>query len=401
MTHPYAVFRSSPGRARRPRSTLLGAWPTRGFLGAACVFLGAMLLACAPIPGAIALTPRLFVYAQNRRELYGFRFRANGTLMPVPGSPWDIGFDHEDGTPQMDQTVVFSKRRRLLFVSNEGGVSVFRIEESGSLSPWAAFPFGGGGFAGLAVMDMGESTFVYAAERAQSRVRGFRAQGTTLTELPDSPYPAGRGAHSMAQARRAFYCLAHDQTITGYRVGEDGGVTQLPGSPYRVAGFETLVLTLAIEPRGRFVYGIDALDQGVHGFRVLQPSGALQRLAGSPFRVIRGRWSEQVDVGAVFDTRGLGFAFGGAPASLRHIQAIRRLPSGELRAVGKARWLDDRPGAAALDPNGRFLLTGGIEGGDLTSYRIQRGGRELKRVDEKSICEDGPPRPTGIAFVQL
>lgn len=304
----------------------------------------------------------------------------------------------------MDRIVVFSKRERLLFVSHEGGVSTFRVNEDGSLSPGPGSPFGRGGLGELAVIESRHSTFVYAAERALDRIRGFRVEGAALSELPDSPYPAADGVHSMAQTESAFYCLdgKKAQTITGYRVAEGGAVTEVPGSPFRVAGLETAILTLAIEPRGRFLYGIDSFDSRIHGFRVLRPGGELRRLAGSPFRAIRGPESQVLDEGIVFDARGLGFAVGGAPSSTIDIQAMRLLPYGALRAVGKARSLDDRVGSAAVDPSGRYLLIGGIEGGRLSSYRIQPQGRGFKLVDERSISENsGSPRPHGIAFAQF
>ena len=303
----------------------------------------------------------------------------------------------------MDQTIVYSARERLLFASNQGGLSVFSVEDSGSLSGLPGSPFGGGGFAGLAVIESRDSTFVYAAERARNRIRGFHAQGMTLTELPSSPYPAGKGAHAMAQTEDAIYCLAGDQRITGYRVRGDGALSRVPGSPYRVSGFRTSVLTIAIEPRGRFLYGIDSYDERVHGARLLRETGALVRLAGAPFKVIRSPGSVGPTTGMVFDTSGSGFAVGDSAGAANHIQAIRRLRQGRLVSVGKARRLaHGRVGAAALDPSGRFLLTGDIEAGSLSSYRILRRGQQLAVVDQQDIeGRRGSPRPTGITFAQF
>src|SRR5687767_14194717 len=129
------------------RFARLGRWLRWCGLLAALVLLG---------PGPVSPAgSRSVVYAQNRGEVAAFYLSAAGELDVVPGSPFAAGDMHDLGTPSMARTIVPVVRTRLLFVSAGSGLSVFRIEQDGSLTQWAGSPIGGAEFVGLAVFEGG------------------------------------------------------------------------------------------------------------------------------------------------------------------------------------------------------------------------------------------------------
>src|SRR5687768_4342545 len=68
------------------------------------------------------------VYAQN--VVSGFRVERNGTLVPVPGSPFATGGSGSAGGFYASNRTTLSAGGDLLFVSNSGSndISVFRVD---------------------------------------------------------------------------------------------------------------------------------------------------------------------------------------------------------------------------------------------------------------------------------
>ena len=112
------------------------------------------LLFCA----ADASAERRFVYTNDDvagpNTVSGFRVHSNGTLVPVPGSPFSTGgTGNHGGFFATNRAAVFANRD-LLFVSNGGSndISVFRIDRlTGSLALVSGSPFSSEGVSGLGI----------------------------------------------------------------------------------------------------------------------------------------------------------------------------------------------------------------------------------------------------------
>ena len=107
---------------------------------------------------AAAQPPRArnFVYVESNdpagNAIFAFaRNDANGSLMPLPGSPFPAGglgitFTTALGPFDSDQEVIVNPQHTLLFAVNGGSdtIAVFNIQADGSLTPVAGSPFPSG-----------------------------------------------------------------------------------------------------------------------------------------------------------------------------------------------------------------------------------------------------------------
>jgi hypothetical protein len=102
------------------------------------------------------------------------------------------------------------------------------------------------------VLQKGKSTFVYASEVFNSRIRGFKVQTSgALTELPSSPYAAGALPVALASAAGKVFGIQQTAgAITNYRVTGSGALVSAFSTP--VGG--TNAFTLYTDPKGKTVY---------------------------------------------------------------------------------------------------------------------------------------------------
>ena len=127
-----------------------------------------------------------------------FNIAANGSLTPIPGSPFTPGVGLNSNV------ALLSPNDQILFVSNQSSnsVTVFTVAPNGALTvvPGAPFPVGGGAFltAGMATDQAG--TFLYTAN-SPNLVGVFSiASNGALTPVAGSPFSTGqpRGLLSLA-----------------------------------------------------------------------------------------------------------------------------------------------------------------------------------------------------------
>jgi len=147
-------------------------------------------------PGGVAIdcaSARLFVgeASSSGTVVDVFTIASNGTLTPVPGSP----FIEEAGV--QSNFVLLDPDDGRLFVSSEtnDSVTVFDVQSNGSLMPMPGSPFpvgsAGSGANGMAMTVAGP--FLYVAdfhEHQVNQVAVLRAAGTNdpLTQVPGSPF---------------------------------------------------------------------------------------------------------------------------------------------------------------------------------------------------------------------
>lgn len=130
--------------------------------------------------------------------VYAFSIASDGTLAPVPGSPFS------PGAGRNSNVVLLSPDDKTLFVSNQisSAVSVFSVAADGSLSLLAGSPFPMNGLvtspAGMAISQDG--TMLYVAD-SNPAISVFQVGSNgAVSEVAGSPFSTGmpRGLHSLA-----------------------------------------------------------------------------------------------------------------------------------------------------------------------------------------------------------
>ena len=107
---------------------------------------------------------------------------------------------------------------------------------------------------------------------APSRVRRSAAGNDPVDVIV---HPSGRFAYVANQV---------SSDVSAFRIGQDGSLSPVPGSPFK-AGAESVCV--AIEPAGKFLYVPSKFSQSIWAFRIAD-DGTLMPIAGSPFAAGRG-----------------------------------------------------------------------------------------------------------------
>jgi 6-phosphogluconolactonase len=234
----------------------------------------------------IAAVGSQFVYASDFQNhlIYGYSIEAtSGALTAVAGSPFDQGpLDVPNG-------LAASPGGNFLYATAVGGVDAFSINPVGVPTLLAGSPFPSGGNLWLAVDPSGK--FLFAPDiDPPNGVFAFTVDSTTgaLTSVPGSPFlfagqavlnsrPIGIVIDSTGQ----FVYVALDATnqVAAFSILQGTGVlTPVPGSPFPAGNMPFLMATT-----GNFLYVSNAGDGTVSGYRIDSTSGVLSPLAGSPF----------------------------------------------------------------------------------------------------------------------
>jgi 6-phosphogluconolactonase (cycloisomerase 2 family) len=183
-----------------------------------------------------------------------------------------------------------------------GAITAFAVNSDGTLTVVGS-PVRVGRFCGdLAITPDGRRLYLISQDTDQIFGFAIGAKGD-LTSLPLSPYevssfpegvtisPDGRFVYTASLGAGGFG--VGPGAVSGFAIGGDGSLTQVPGSPFRAGVFGIFPVEVTTVPNGRFVYasGGDATGQ-LMAFRV-GPGGTLLPFADSPF-----------------DTRGVSPAYG-------------------------------------------------------------------------------------------
>jgi len=111
-------------------------------------------------------------------------------------------------------------------------------------------------------------------------VFGFRvgADGT-LTAVPGSPYDAGTDAQGAAVTPDGRYLYIISDAVHGFTIRSDGSLTPVPGSPFPAGSLPRAVTPT---PDGRLLYVSDFDGSQVFGY-IIDSSGRLIQVTSSPF----------------------------------------------------------------------------------------------------------------------
>ena len=259
-----------------------------------------------------------FVYAtssssSSSTDISAFAVQSNGSLAPVPGSPFS---QSPGGALAMDP------RGQYLFVSafpgSVGAVAVYSINETdGALTPVAGSPFpiptypGCTQFCNSGADDLqvdSTGNYIYGALGGEDAIAGFKIDRTTgtLTSLPGSPYAEGTfntgntpqdpvGLSIDAGGKSIYVANDEGNSLSIFSLNQTSGVplfqTSLqPCTDPNVPGI-AVPYTVAVDPSGSFVYTEGFQTSGCNfganaamaGFSINQGSGLLFSVPGNPF----------------------------------------------------------------------------------------------------------------------
>ena len=178
----------------------------------------------------------------------GFDRLADGTLTPMPGSPFAVG-GTGTGHPDASQgSLQRSDDGRYLLAVDAGSneISVLRIKPDGSLQP-ASAPVASGGIDPVSIGVHGSLVYVANAGPGSSpgdtNYTGFRLNpGGQLRPIPDSTYMLPNGSKPgqvlfNGDGTRVAGTRIATSLIDSFTVGGDGRLSPAPGSPYDAQAF--------------------------------------------------------------------------------------------------------------------------------------------------------------------
>lgn len=188
------------------------------------------------------------VQSPNGNSILAFEHKSDGSLIPVPGSPFVTGgAGVQDTSLQLgpydsDQNLIVDRNRGLLFAVNSGSdtVAVFHINSDGSLKTVEGSPFASGGTNPVSVGLAGDILFVVNKNGDFPRVS---------TTLPN---------------------------YTAFRIGASGNLVPVTGSTVGVANGSSPSQAL-IAPHNALLFGADFFGGLLQSFR-FNENGFLHQL---------------------------------------------------------------------------------------------------------------------------
>ncbi len=176
----------------------------------------------------------------------GFTRSATGTLIALPGSPFQAGGAGLAGTPSQD-AVKFADHDRYLLAVDAGSnqISVLRVGSDGSLTPVPGSPVASGGVQPNSIAVNGN--LVYVSNIGSPNYTGFfLTPWGQLRPIPNSTVtlPAGENTGDIVINNEGTKLVgaviggttAGSSFLNSFRVNWDGTLTAAPGSPLQAQG---------------------------------------------------------------------------------------------------------------------------------------------------------------------
>lgn len=250
-------------------------------------------------------------------------------------------------------------------------VSVLTIDlQTGQATPAPGSPFPVGGNAeGVAADPLGRFLYVTVNKvtpPVETFVRSFRIDAASGSLTPvGSQVPTGVAPVSVAvEPRGRFVYVAAGQnsgTVWAYAIDPaTGGLTGVPGSPFAAGDGPA---TLAIDPTGRFLYVTNNFGSSISGFAIDGTTGALAPLPGSPYGTV-------FPSGLAIDPSGR-FLYTTGNDTVRAFGIDRT--TGTLAPVGSPRPTGRNPISVAVHPEGIAVYTADLLSDTLSGYAVDPG----------------------------
>jgi 6-phosphogluconolactonase len=307
----------------------------------------------------------------------GFDRHADGSLTPIPGSPFATGGAGSGaGLASQGAIQLSSDGRYLLAVdaaSNQ--VSVLRLGLGGVPQPIGA-PVPSGGSDPVSIAISGNLVYVANAGASEPNVTGFYlAPWGALYPLPSSTValPAGSGPDDVLfdpTGQRLVVPLVNTSTIASFHVRFDGRLVAAPGSPFAAQGPGPFGSEFRpTNPSQLFVSNAHGGEGNgtVSAFNV-SLSGELSSIGSSPFADLQTApcWVEISHDGQFLFTVDTGSG---------EISSYAITPGGSLVLIGSTPFGSAGAGAvdARLSPDGRTLLVNGSKANVIASFAVNGG----------------------------
>ena len=322
----------------------------------------------------------------------GFDRHADGSLTPIPGSPFPAGGAGSGAGLASQGAIQLSGDGRYLLAVDAASnqISVLRLGFTGVPQPVGA-PVPSGGSDPVSIAVAGNLVYVANAGASEPNVTGFRlGWNGVLYPLPNSTVslPAGSDPDDVLfdpTGQRLVVPLVNTSTIASFHVGWDGRLLAAPGSPiaaqgpgpfgseFRPTNSSQLFVSNAHGGEGNGT--VSAFD--------VSRSGELTSIGTSPFADLQTApcWVEISHDGRYLFTVNTG---SGAISSY----AIN--PDGSLVLIGSTPFGSAGAGAvdARLAPDGRTLLVNGSKANVIASFAVNGGNLT-------ELASSPTPLPTG------
>ncbi len=289
--------------------------------GALLLPLGMLLSSCQDEinqPGTPAGLPTNVLYIENnvavagQNAILGYRRATDGTLSPLPGSPFltsGKGVSNPKqvlGPDDSDQCIALSDDRKLLFAVNGGSntIAVFTVNADGSLTPVAGSPFASQGINPCSVGVNGSKLYVvnknFDPEQSSTANPNYTVftigtngsltpvSGSTIETAagvaPSQVYVTPGKKVAFGADFLSFMSPTPVGSLRAFTVGADGKLTPTPGTPLAING-KGGALGLWAHPTQNVLYVGYAVD-GTIGIYAYDPNtGGLtyqKKIKGGP-----------------------------------------------------------------------------------------------------------------------
>jgi 6-phosphogluconolactonase (cycloisomerase 2 family) len=251
-------------------------------------------------------------------------------------------------------------------------IDIFARNEDGSLRTAGTVATGGNGSGGTidplhsqgSLRLSADRRFLFAVNAGSGTISSFVVNGTQLS-LVNTVASGGSSPTALAQSGDLLYVLnsGGNGNVTGFHVGRDGGLTQIPNSTKGLSGTATSPTSLAFSPNGRFLVVAESATNNLDVFPV-ERNGELGSITVNPS-------SGAMPFAAVFAPNGT-LMVGNASNSISSYElewnGTLKLISGELATDGQATCWD------VVTPNGRYVYTANAGSSNLSGFLIGRNG---------------------------
>ncbi|MGO9489153.1 MAG: lactonase family protein [Solirubrobacteraceae bacterium] len=307
----------------------------------------------------------------------GFDRHADGSLTPIPGSPFAIGGAGTGAGLASQGALQSSADGRYLLAVDAGSnqISVLRLGYGGVPQPVGP-PVDSGGVDPVSLAVSGNRVYVANAGAAEPNVTGFYlAPWGRLYPIPGSTFalPSESGPDDVVidpTGQRLVVPLVNSSTIASFRVRFDGQLVAAPGSPIKAQGpgpFGSEFSPTA--PWQLFVSNAHGgTEAGTVSAFDVSPSGQLFSIGSSPFpdHQTAPCWVEISHDGRFLFTVNTGSG---------EISSYAITPGGSLVLLGSTPFGEAGAGAvdARLSPDGSTLLVNGSKAKVIASFAVHGG----------------------------
>lgn len=261
--------------------------------------------------------------------------------------------------------------------SGSGSISVFGVSPSGDLSQIPESPFPAGAGAEFMALDSVHK-ILFVSNQNSNNLSVFSVNTSTgnLSPVPGSPFATGLNPHGVAvdaAGKFVFVGNQDDNTISVFSINAtNGALTPVSGSPF----FAGSPFGLTVNPAGTFLFVNNINSNTVSGFQIDSISGALNIVPGASFATGQTPIAITADPNGKFlyvgdhmqDTIS---AFNVDPAS----GALTRTSGPTAASQGCTVSCHDslRPLRIAIDPADKFAYVTNVGGNSVSAFSLSNG----------------------------